>query len=483
MRWLPHRLSFSTCAHDDTARFRTARPFVAIGFFLTCVPLHAQERFPLGPLGATGQVEAGSDAILVVDVQADGPAAKAGLKNAERIVAVSEQTFRKHTNDLMDGGRGPQKTLGEALDALREPHIVLTVADDAGTRSIEVVLPERPSFQRGRFKKSARASHELRAAAAQQLLAAQRDNGMWDAPVGLSGDRVTTAWALIALLAHGDPAHVEALARAATWLRGPQDHAWIPDDPMTKGPDNLGNWAIASTSIALAEHQRATKTDHASVIARCNTALAARMTKEGRFGHDIQVGYGGKGFNVINTLAHLAWASGAHAGVPLPEEAWEKSFEEIRASIDPNGGVRYWTMRGTGTGDASLRTGSMALALTLTGREPALAEQFATYLLKHAPRAREAHAVGSLGMLVSAPALWAHDHAAWKAFVEEWRWYLVLMRGPDDRVRYIGGKGNNGGDSYLGMDSMACIIALMLLACPDEHLALHHVAPRETRER
>ncbi len=169
------------------------------------------------------------------------------------------------------------------------------------------------------------------------------------------------------------------------------------------------------------------------------------------------------------------------AGIPIDEAVWKRSWSEIEKSIATNHGIRYWTLKGTGTGDASLRTSSMALALTLSGRQPKVAQGFGDYLLKCAPRAREAHAVGSLGLLLSAPALWAIDQKSWQLFCEEWRWYLTLMVDSHGRVRYIGGKRNNGGDSYLGKDAMACVIALMLLACPDQKLELHRasVAPTE----
>jgi len=117
----------------------------------------------------------------------------------------------------------------------------------------------------------------------------------------------------------------------------------------------------------------------------------------------------------------------------------------------------------------------------VSGRAPKLAERFARYLARFAPRAREAHAVGSMGMMVSAPALWALHRPGYQQFMEEWRWYLALMWGPEDRIAYLGGKKNNGGDSYLGFETMACIIALQMLCCPDENLRMHQ-KPRSGKE-
>ena len=447
---------------------------------VTLVLASPGETFPLGPLGGTARVEAGAPTAMLVTVEDGGPAAAAGIAAGDVLRGVNGVDFPPHSASVDDGGRGPQKALGEAVDAAcaagwpadeaATGALVLDLEREGEGRSVEVRFALRPPLYGAH---AAAGKGALRAAAARQLLGTQRPDGHWDAPVGLSGDRVTTAWALTALLAHGDPAHREAVDRAATWLAGPEGRGWLPED-YGKGPDNLGNWAITSTMVALAEHDLARGTDrHRELLAHLGRGLVERMTPEGRFGHDVSVGYSGKGFNVINTLAHLGWALGASAGAPLDEAAWKLSFGEVEASVDPNGGIRYWTLPGTGTGDASLRTGSMALALLVLDRTPELADRFVRYLDTHAPRTREAHAVGSLGMLVSPPALFHGDRDAYDRFLEEWRWYLALSWGTGDRIHYIGGKGNNGGDSYLGFSDVACIIALQVLACEDGRLRMH----------
>ena len=439
----------------------------------------AQERFPLGVLGGEAMVTAGEAFASVTGVTKGAAGSVAGLQIGDQILAIDGARFPAHTKRVDDGGTGPQRSLGEALDDVADREegrtLVLLVRRpvDAGSEGreieLQVELPARPGLGGVR---AAEARTALRRAAAAQLLRLRHERGQWDAPVGLTGDRVLTAWAVVALVGHGDPAHAEAIARAVDWLRGPDDLAWLPED-LGRGPDGLGNWALAFTSVALAEHHHATG-DAADlpVIARCNRALASRMDAEGKMGHDVSVGYSGKGFNVVNAMSQLAWAAGVRVGVPLDEAAWQLSLDQLAASLDPNGGVRYWTMKGTGTGDASLRSSSLCAALTLTGQRPELRQTLFAYLDAHASRAREAHAVGSLGMLVQAPALFAVDPGAYERFLAEWRWYLALMRGPDDRITYIGGKGNNGGDSYLGFDKIAAVLALHLLAVGDGRLLI-----------
>ncbi len=444
-------------------------------------PSWGGEKFPLGSIGGTAEVEVGSAEAVITALTADAAGMQGGLQVGDRIVAIDGTKFVPHSAKVDDGGRGAQRSLGEAIDAHGGKTLKVSVVRKDETLEIDLALPDRPSFGRG-FPKGDRAALAMRRAAAAQLVAAQRKNGMWNSPVGLTGDRVVSAWALLSLLADGDPLHHDAIERGARWLRGPNGHAWIGEDPLQKGPDNLGNWALTTTAAALAEHRLKTKNDDdLPVIERCVQTLVARMTKEGRFGHDVSVGYSGKGFNVINTQAHWAWALAAEVGVPIDETAWQLSFSQVEESVSKNGGVRYWTIAGTGTADGSLRTGSMALGLAVSGRAPKLAERFARYLARFAPRAREAHAVGSMGMMVSAPALWALHRPGYQQFMEEWRWYLALMWGPDDRIAYLGGKKNNGGDSYLGFETMACIIALQMLCCPDENLRMHQ-KPRSGKE-
>lgn len=444
---------------------------------LPCSSPLAAEQFPLGILGAAGRVVADSAEIEVVGVIDKSPASRAGLTIGDRISGIANVPFPPHSNRIDDGGDGPQRVLGEALDDIAARpdetarRIVLNVIRNQGeppaTIDITCQLPYRASVLQddGRQQLMDRAAEHLRATC--------RADGYWNSPVGLTGDRVLTAWATVALKSLGQAEDAERLERCRAWLRGPQGRSWVPQDPMKKGPDNLGNWALTASVVALVEccAGQPAEDEKKTVQIACD-ALQQRMNDQGRFGHDVTPGYSGKGFNVINTLSHLAWAMGTKAGVKMDEPTWNLSLEQIRQSVDPNGGVRYWTMKNTGTADASLRTSSMALALAITNQEQELVETFSKYLDENAARTREAHAVGSMGMILAPAALQRHDPAAYQRFLEEWRWYLSLMQDHQGKIHYIGGKRNNGGDSYLGPDRMACVIAIMLLSPPDERLIL-----------
>jgi hypothetical protein len=210
---------------------------------------------------------------------------------------------------------------------------------------------------------------------------------------------------------------------------------------------------------------------HLPAIQRCADALVKRMTEGGRFGHAGTVGYGGKGLNIINTQAQLAWALAERAGCEINQEAWEKSLNEIRLSTGENGGVRYWTLQ-TGYSDASARTASAALALFVRGEEPELQARMAGWLSKNSTRLREAHAVGSIGMIYGTCALRCIDEKAWRGHMDGWAWYLNLMRQPDLSANYLGSKRNNGGDSYLRKRHVAAAICGTMLSTGDAKLAM-----------
>ncbi len=437
----------------------------------------AQESFPLGILGGRGEVTAGSPLLTVKSLIGNSPAEIAGLLPGDQILAIDGIEFQPHSNRVDDGGSGPQRALGERLDTVAgraqksERVIALKVQRGTGESAEILDIPCALPLRQGLLTSAGR--NELISRAAAHLRETCQSAGFWNAPVGLTGDRVLTAWATVALKAVGEPQDVELMRRNVNWLMGPQQRCWLPEDLLEKGPDNLGNWALASGVVALVEvtEGKPDRFQKAAIAVSCE-ALCQRMTPQGRFGHDVVVGYSGKGFNVINTLSHLAWAMGTKAGVVIDQPVWDLSLQQIKQSIDPNGGVRYWTMANTGTADASLRTSSMALALGLVGSEQALLETLSEYLDQHRARTREAHAVGSLGMLLAPAAIWRHDREAYQRFMREWRWYLSLMQDHEGAVHYIGGKRNNGGDDYLGKDRIACVIAIMLLSPERENLML-----------
>ncbi len=415
---------------------------------------------PLGPIGGRGEVVAEEASILILELQSDGPGAQAGLQKGDVIVAVGGKDLPQHSRDI-NRIDGPLAALGHAIQKAEAARgiLKLKVLRDGAEMPLTVTLPVRGNFK-PHDKKNALANQFLDGICT-DLLKTRRADGAWKSNTGEDATRYTTALCGLALLGRGNPEDLPALEKIAVLLAGPERRGYVSEDLME--PAGLSNWFITMSGIYLSEYALATGDEQwLPTIQHLCDCLAARQTEEGRYGHGITVGYGGKGFNIINTHAHLLWALAARAGCTIDEKAWDRSFAEIEKSTGDNGGVRYWTLE-TGYWDACARTGQMALALSLADEAPKLRDKMGAYLHKHHRRMREAHAMSSIGMIFGTAALRRVNPKGWKEHMDSWSWYLTLMRQPDGSAEYIGGKRNNGGDHYLGYAHVANAIAGIML--------------------
>ncbi|MBQ72318.1 MAG: hypothetical protein CMJ67_05375 [Planctomycetaceae bacterium] len=419
-------------------------------------------RFPLGSIGGRGEVFAGQAGIGVLSLGTSDPGEASGLEIGDVIMAVGGDAFPVHTRDI-NNLDGPMAVLGDAIEAAEADDGRLVLDVQRGDEELELIvqLPVLGAIDLHdpQSNQKAMAFYD---GICSDLLRTCRKDGAWRSNTGEDATRYTTALCGLALLGRGDPKHRPALEAIARYLAGPDRRGHVSEDLMQ--PAGLSNWFITMSGIYLAEYVLATGDEQwLPTIQHLCDCLVARQTDEGRYGHGITVGYGGKGFNIINTHAHLLWALADRAGCTIDEDAWKRSWLEIEKSTGDNGGVRYWTLQ-TGYWDACARTGQMALALSLADRDPELRSRMGDYLAKHRNRMREAHAMSSIGMIFGTTALRRVNPDGWRQHMDAWRWYLALMRQPDGSAGYIGGKRNNGGDSYLGPEHVANAMAGVMLA-------------------
>ena len=420
--------------------------------------------FPLGGIGGRGEVLAGESTIKVLGVAKDGPGAVAGLRVGDVVVTIAGEKAPRHSRDINVGGRGPMELLGRAVaksEASASGRLGLVVRRGDATLELSVVLPRRGSFSAS-YPTNCKTSLRFYDGICRQLLRSRRKDGLWRSRTGEDATRYVSALCGLALLGRGQRRHLPALERVAKRLAGPKRRGYVSDD-FSK-PAGLSNWFICASGIYLAEFVLATgDTSYLPTLQHLCDCMVARQTDNGKYGHGLTAGYKGRGFNAINTHAHLLWALAERAGCKIDGAAWTRSLAEIRKSTGKNGGVRYWTAQ-TGYWDAAARTGQMALALDLRDQAPELAARMAGYLDKHHLRMREAHAMGSIGMIFGTAALRRLRPDAWRRHMDSWRWYLSLMRKPNESAAYIGGKRNNGGDHYLRQAHVAQAIAGLMLA-------------------
>lgn len=420
--------------------------------------------FPLGALGGHAQVAAGAKHLTIKKLFAKGPGASGGLQAKDQIIAAGGKPFLAHNQNINVGGQGPMAALGQALEQAEAGKglLKLTVLRADKTLQLQIKVPHRGSFGDS-YPTNCDRSKQFYDGICQDLLNSRRKkDGAWQSRTGEDATRYVTAMCGLALLGRGKPQDAEALQKIASYLAGPKRLGYVSKDLKT--PAGLSNWFICMSGIFLSEYVLATgEQQWIPTIQHLCDCLASRQTPGGRYGHGITVGYGGKGLNIINTHAHLLWALAQRAGCKIDADAWQKSLAEIVKSTGKNGGVRYWTLQ-TGYSDSCARTGQMALALALSNKAPKLAASMATYLDKHHLRMREAHAMGSIGMIFGTCALRRLNPAGWRRHMDSWRWYLCLMQQPNNSAEYIGGKRNNGGDHYLRTEHVANAIAGMMLA-------------------
>ena len=190
-------------------------------------------------------------------------------------------------------------------------------------------------------------------------------------------------------------------------------------------------------------------------------------------GHHYSIPYSGGGLIVINVQAHLAWALAEKCGHPINEKAWRNSFSEVKKSLDPKTGALGYSSRATWSPDIAARTGAMATALIVAGREKKLAYSLAESLVQLNGRMRHAHAMSSIGLIFGFSGIKQGSSKNYGRIMKTWMPYLELSRLPQGSAIYFGGKRNIGGDEYLGLSSIGNGMVGMVLASADDRLFMH----------
>ena len=422
----------------------------------------AHHDFPLGALSATGRLSDGEREILIMDVGGNGPAEKGGLRAGDRIVSAGERRARPYSKSTETGVAGPQAELAVALALACKadpPVLVLEVRRENKLSTLRIALPG-----------GVPGKGELLAGIADHLFATQQESGRWQPGVGGDADVYMSAFCALALLAADDRKYLPAIRSAIKFINQRSTSLIDPGNPR-QGPKN---WQAASTAILLAEYQLATGDGEfgAELETNCDL-LASRVSPKGRMGHHFDIPYNGGGLVVINVQAHLAWALAQKCGYRIDEEAWDRSMEEVRASVDGKTGALGYSARATWSPDISARTGAMAAALMVADREPKLARQLAGALVAHHGRMRHAHAMSSIGLIYGFAGIRMGHPGGHAEVLRKWRPYVELSRNAAGSVAYFGGKRNIGGDEYLGLKPIGNSMVALMLASGQGKLHMH----------
>jgi hypothetical protein len=190
-------------------------------------------------------------------------------------------------------------------------------------------------------------------------------------------------------------------------------------------------------------------------------------------GHHYSIPYSGGGLIVINVQAHLAWALAEKCGHPINEKSWRNSFSEVKKSLDPKTGALGYSSRARWSPDIAARTGAMATALMIAGREQEFSESLANSLVRLNGRMRHAHAMSSIGLIFGFSGIKTAARQDYPKVMKTWIPYLELARLPRGGAAFFGGKRNIGGDQYLGYSSIGNAMVGLVLASADDRLFMH----------
>jgi hypothetical protein len=428
--------------------------------------------FPLGVLEATGRLKDGDKEILIMDVGKGGAAQSGGLKVGDRVMMIEGKTSQPFSTKTDTGLEGPQALLGNSLDrksASSKPVLSLRVRRESEQLSLSIDLPKSPSFSFSRPLACGKRKDYL-AEIARHLVAVQEKNGRWKPGVGGDADVYTTAFCGLVLLANNDPAHLASVKRGIEFVKKASIDSIDPTNPKV-GPKN---WQTAANGILLGEYQLATGDQtYFKELKKCCDLLAKRVTEKGTMGHHYSIPYSGGGLIVINVQAHLAWALAEKCGHPIDEKAWKNSFSEVSKSLDRKTGALGYSSRAPSHPDIAARTGAMATALMVAGRDKNFANSLAESLVRLNGRMRHAHAMSSIGLIFGFSGIKQGSPRKYPEVMETWAPYLELSRLPRGGAAFFGGKRNIGGDQYLGLSSIGNATVGMILASAEDRLFMH----------
>lgn len=428
--------------------------------------------FPLGVLEATGRLIDGDKEILIMDVGEGGAAESAGLVVGDRIVLIDgklPKPFSKKTDTGLDG---PQALLGTSLNryaVLPQPHLPFQIRRGSKLITLSVTLPPSSPFFESTPSSCSKRKKFLEDIS-NHLVEVQQKSGRWKPGVGGDADVYTTAFCGLVLLANNDRSHLSSIKRGLEFVKEASIASIDLNDPK-KGPKN---WQTAANGIFLAEYQLATGDNtYFEELRKCCDLLSKRVTEKGTMGHHYSIPYSGGGLIVINVQAHLAWALAEKCGHPINEKSWRNSFSEVKKSLDPKTGALGYSSRARWSPDIAARTGAMATALMIAGREQEFSESLANSLVRLNGRMRHAHAMSSIGLIFGFSGIKTAARQDYPKVMKTWIPYLELARLPRGGAAFFGGKRNIGGDQYLGYSSIGNAMVGLVLASADDRLFMH----------
>ncbi|YCM45717.1 tandem-95 repeat protein [Verrucomicrobiaceae bacterium 227] len=460
-----------------------------------------QQDVPLGMIGGVGKTSLDQNFIRVKSLIAGASGITSGLQVNDAIYGAFGREFGNMGNHLL-GYKHVVSELGLAIEYAESngiPLELMIVRPGTGGTTVSVTLPAGTAFGAA-FPVNSPKYDAIRDGACLAL-----HNSVY--PSG-SNKGYATGFIGFSLLGHPNwnsttgamPFRLSINAirdRSASYLNGrilePVEDFLPNGDPNPAYVSGgLENWDIASSLMFLSEYRiKAADATVDAAIQRGADMLANRIqdylqppykgvpgrTVIGMMGHNGVMGdyphIGYTGINIINVHAMTAMALAKKAGATVNDDKFSKSWTRIKETIntgtDPNveGNVGYTSVQNNVFDSYGRSAGALFSMMNYHSGNPpaadaALIQLIKGYVTRHHWRQLHCHAYSFGGKAMNDLALPYLSPREQRYNLDNTRYYYNLVRQPDGSVGYLGGRLNNGGDSYLGYDTTKWVGASLL---------------------
>ena len=408
-----------------------------------------------GALGFQALTEHQATAFSLLDVREEGPAAKAGLREDDLVVAVNGRPFRRSS---IAAGRdwfehSHEATLGRAVQqalAAGEKHVRLTVLRNNGTKELKLRLPFRtPPTETFPFED--KWARDLQSDVIRWVAKNQKKNGFWP-----GNEAVNSSLAGLALLGTRDKQHAPAIRKLAK--------AILKKYPRARDVGGFSFWGIAFQGIFLSEYHLASGDERALAWIEEAIAWLPTTTHESKwgmpaFGHSPKgLPYGKKA--LMAPCAHLlvfealAIKCGVKSGIwehikPYVMHSW--SDPAVRTKKKQGHGGMGYNGSFKDKNEFWSRTGLVALALHLRSDHERMQQALTRFMVARHPWMLNSHAYGEPGGALGLIALATVDPKGFAEVMPQWRWRFLNAYEPGYGLRYSTA---HMGAPYMGEDEI-----------------------------
>lgn len=432
--------------------------------------------YNLGPTGLRVRLLADAPCHLRVDyVFANTPAAGL-LEPGDVITGAGGKAFTvPHQNGYGEAVFGPTGPILDFARALEQSQATKGSADELvvtrtrGGHSDDVTLrlPRQGSFA-ANYPADCPRSARIRDQLLDWLLTQQGEDGSWGGPPH-------DLFAPLALLARGKPADLAAVRKNAHFQA---DRTRAVDDSLS-----LINWYYTTAGIVLAEFQLATGeawvrpeldeirtfllssqyTNEKQIVRGTHDLPTATRTAIGGFGHN--PGHEGYGpIQMLTGMGALAWALMRECGVDVDPARHRLAYDFLSRGMGKNGYVWYADEVASDDGWADLgRTGAASIAFRMSpfadSDHAERARRAAACIGAHPRSYPDTHGSPPMGMAFAALAAW-HEPAAFRALMDDNRWWFTLAQCADGTFHYQPNRDNAGygEDSRLSVSAVTAFV-------------------------